>query len=635
MYSNKNTLPAAPAAPVNNLPAAPAAPVNNLPAAPVAPVNNLPAAPVPTGQIIISRANILKKYPDFALVATLDQICEVLLDFYIQIHKIFPAIVVCVMELLALIKCEIEEINEDRPSGYKLKSPNDLPNFCIARLIAAKKDIALIASRNDSYMGRDADLSDEKKDKLPTAMYQNDGYNKGIWEIFSQKSALWKKLVRQYKPSATKKDLEEIYDLLRDYLDVKYKCTIPYYVPVNNVIVDVLNHRALRFDKSLVFTSKIHTNLNVSVQNPQFQEEGELWTFDDWINSLGSKELVLHIMEVIQAACLPLAPRDKMVIFYSETGNNGKGTICQLIRDLLGRDVTASIPLNEFSVKFGLSTLPDVIAIITDENDVCSFNKGLATLKAVITGDTVTIEKKCESKFDYEFRGLVLQCCNDLPNGNDKTGSFKRRLHIIPFSECFTGRQKKYIKEKLLRKKEVLEYVLKKVLMEMDYRNSFTETEMTINALKKYEKSTNSVISFLDEFLPRCMWDLLPGQDFLYAAYKEYQKRTNPSSSPIGRDIFYRNVKTYIASDPKLNCEWEWKDCERANGRINSSVKEPLLVEYNLTAFLDAPYSQRAYPDPCKIKEKYSGCLVRRTSVQNATASNTTQNTATPNTGQA
>ena len=214
-----------------------------------------------------------------------------------------------------------------------------------------------------------------------------------------------------------------------------------------------------------------------------------------------------------------------------------------MIRNLLGEEVVISIPIDEFSVKFALADLPHAIAIITDENNTNSFSKGLGNLKAVITGDIVKVEQKYEKSYNFAYRGIVIQCLNDMINGNDKSGSFKRRLHIIPFENCFTGKEKRYIKERLIYRTDVLECILKMVLVDMDYREEFTETTETKKALELYVKTTNSVVAFLEEILPECKWDLLPATDFLYEAYKSFYKSTNPSGRVMGRNDFHDSVR--------------------------------------------------------------------------------------------
>lgn len=74
-----------------------------------------------------------------------------------------------------------------------------------------------------------------------------------------------------YKPGATLKEKKEIFALVKSKLRIIRQCAIPYYAPVNNGIVDVLNKKLIPFSPDIVFTSKIHTNLNMQATNPLFR----------------------------------------------------------------------------------------------------------------------------------------------------------------------------------------------------------------------------------------------------------------------------------------------------------------------------------------------------------------------------
>lgn len=544
---------------------------------------------------------------------------------YIAKHPVLPDPKTCAEEVVLAINMQIQFENAVRPKGEKLPSLNDLPPVSIAFLMAARPDIALVAPGDKSQMQRKKGYTEEQKYQMLIVNYQRDGWNKGVWEPANNPKGAFGKLAEEYKPDISIRDKTEVYTLIKSKLRIIEKCVIPHYVPVNNGIVDTLNKQLLPFSPDIVFTAKIHTDLNMAAANPiiHIPEDGSDWDVDSWFASLGSPSFVESIKEVIQAACLPLAPRDKMCLFYNKAGNNGKGTICQLIRNLLGEEVVKNITIKGFSERFGLANLPDAMAVIVDENDVNSYNKGLANLKSAITGDKLTIEAKFQNMFDYTFNGLILQCVNDFPNVDDKTGSFKRRLHILTFENCFTGCQKRYIKNRLIYREDVLEYILKTVLIDMDYRDEFTETAETKATLKMYTVATNSVTAFLGEILPECKWDLLPATDFLYDAYKHWYKQISPSGKVIGRNEFIDSVKEYVATDPDTSAVWEWTDSTRSQGYIDCSVREPLLVEYDLVAFQDDMYSSgsvyKEYACQRKLKSKYSG-LKRRTT---ATTGNT------------
>lgn len=229
--------------------------------------------------------------------------------------------------------------NSIRAKGDKMRIPRDLPANVIALLFSARNDVALIAQgiRNTDDGEEDAEFVD--KSKLPIAIYQTDGLNKGVWQVCEDAYGIFGELVEQYKPSASKKDKQEVYISARNKLRIVRKCVIPHYVAVGNGIVDVKEHKLLPFSPDIVFTAKIRTNMNLASVNPVISTPDGDWDVESWMQSLAANEpeLCNVLWEIIQAACLPLAPRHKMVMLYSESGNNGKGTLCELIRTEIGR----------------------------------------------------------------------------------------------------------------------------------------------------------------------------------------------------------------------------------------------------------------------------------------------------------
>ena len=100
------------------------------------------------------------------------------------------------------------------------------------------------------------------------------------------------------------------------------------------------------------------------------------------------------------------------------------------------------------------------VAIIVDENDVGTYIDKAANLKAIVTGDVIQINRKFKTPIPYQFKGFMVQCLNEMPRVKDKSDSFFRRQLFIPFTKCFTGAERKYIKQDYLKRKEVLEYGL-------------------------------------------------------------------------------------------------------------------------------------------------------------------------------
>jgi putative DNA primase/helicase len=184
---------------------------------------------------------------------------------------------------------------------------------------------------------------------------------------------------------------------------------------------------------------------------------------------------------------------------YSEKGNNGKGTLCVLMRQLVGEGRYASIPLKDFGKDFMLEPLIRATSVIVDENDVGTYIDKAANLKAVITGDTIQVNRKFKQPIFFKFKGFMVQCLNEMPRVKDKSDSFYRRQLFIPFTKCFTGAERKYIKDDYLKRKEVVEYVMYKVLNINYYE--FDVPEACKNALEEYKEFNDPVRQFMSEII--------------------------------------------------------------------------------------------------------------------------------------
>ena len=135
------------------------------------------------------------------------------------------------------------------------------------------------------------------------------------------------------------------------------------------------------------------------------------------------------------------------------------------------------------------------LAVFTDENSVGNYLEESEELKAAITHDVVHIEQKGKDIIDFIFHGLIVQCINQLDRTRDKSDSFYRRLLIVPFDKTFTGAERKYIKHDYLNRKDVLEYVLYRVLHMNHYE--FSEPKACRMALGVFKEENETVLQFV------------------------------------------------------------------------------------------------------------------------------------------
>ena len=224
-----------------------------------------------------------------------------------------------------------------------------------------------------------------------------------------------------------------------------------------------------------------------------------------------------------------------------------------MMRSLCGEGRCASIPVENFGENFLLEQLPDIMAIIVDENNVGSYLDRAGNFKAVITNDVVQVNRKNKTAIPFQFWGLMIQCFNELPRIKDKSGSLYRRCLFIPFDKCFSGQERKYIKDDYLKRPEVLEYVMYKVL-NMDYYE-LSEPAACRHALEDYKVYNDPVRQWWDEVSDRLVWDMLPWE-FLYELYKVWTKSNNPSGKMTSKRGFVDQMREIAEKDAVWMCPY-------------------------------------------------------------------------------
>lgn len=413
------------------------------------------------------------------------------------------------------------------------------------------------------------------------AVYMDHGPDTGIY-VTDEVSI--RVLAREYNYSISPKELDHVIDMLKDNAPRVMVSTNRDLIAVNNGIFDYKTKTLLPFTPEIVFTAKSAVNYNENIVNPVIHNDadGTDWDIESWMADLNDDpEIVALLWEILSAIIRPNVAWDKTAWFLSEVGNNGKGTLLTLMRNLCGERAWTSISVADFGKDFHLEPLIRTNAVLVDENDVGEYVDKAANLKAVITNDVLLINRKGKTPIAYQFRGFMVQCVNDTPKFRDKSGSLYRRQLIIPFDKSFTGAERKYIKQDYMHRTEVLEYVLHRVLSGNFYELS--EPKAIRIALREYKIENDPIRAFAEEFLDQLVWDLLPWK-FLYALYRAWLSKEQPSSRPLGSNKFIKHFTLILQED--LDYGWTVTPAAvRTKNRILG--EEPLAVEYNLDQWFD------------------------------------------------
>lgn len=480
-------------------------------------------------------------------------------------------------------------MRNNRGNTGMLPVPTKLPNYCIAQAILHKEHV-----RRIKFGMSDASL---------LCFYVSEGENEGIYIHDEQ---IIRSKIREYNISIDRKNIREVISILEENVPVVTPNQDPDLIALQNGIFNYKTKILEPFSPDIILTSKADVAYVPAAQNPVIHNPNDNtdWDVESWVASLSDDPDVVNLLwQLIGAVIRPHVCWHKTAFLYSEQGNNGKGTLCALLRNICGHKRCAAISIVDFSKDFMLEQLTKSLAVIVDENSTDVVVRDAANFKAAVTGDVIQINRKYKPAIDCRFQGMIVQCINALPKFDDSSESIYRRLMVIPFEKCFTGQERKYIKDDYLNRKEVLEYVVYRVLMLMPDYYEFDNVYACQKMLMQYKEFNDPIREFLNEMLPVFQWDLVP-YAFLFDLYKAWRMKNYPASKTIGRNTFNKKIRQLLANDPT----WE---------PLKNSVKpgtmmdkpEYLIVEWNLCDWQAPLYTGADINRKCRpmLKSSYAG----------------------------
>lgn len=456
-------------------------------------------------------------------------------------------------------------------------------------------DVAIILM--SIYTFKNVQMTERTDDTLLAVYVDDEESDK--YGTYSTNIRFMHEIMERIAPNFKKKDMQDVLDKIERSVDTVEQTKDRHLFIVNNGIYDQRVRELLPFDPTYVYLTKIPVDYDPSPINPVLTApDGYKWDVESWIRELSvDPDTETLIWQVIADCLQPHHSRHKSIWFYSEKGNNGKGTIGQLIKNLLGRGNYASLSVGDFNHEFLKETLLGVAANISDENDVDVFIDSIKDYKASVTGDDININRKYEKPLRIQFLGTNIQMMNGLPKTKDKSDSFYRRLIIVPFLKSFTNNgERKYIKDSYIHEKAVLQYVLHKAL-DMDFEE-YIMPQSSAELIESYKEKNNPVMEFWNELKDEFVWDLLPTQ-FLYDMFVKWFDINNPSGKVMSKRTFSDTLTTLIHAqgDP-------WEDKTGQNDKVRTQARmdadEPLISVFGLdlpdrggkpTSWMNAGYS--------------------------------------------
>lgn len=268
-------------------------------------------------------------------------------------------------------------------------------------------------------------------------------------------------------------------------------------IAFKNGVLNIADDSFTDFSPEYVITNKIPHNYNPDAKSELLEGVMRKLACGD--------ENVYNLLYQSIGYCFYRRNELRKSFFLLGEKRNGKSTFLDMVGTLLGEDNTANLDLCEIGDRFRTAELTGKLANIGDDiNDEWVSNT--AIFKKVVSGDTVTAERKGKDPFKLRSFAKFFFSANSLPRlgrGKDSSAVLDR-LVVIPFDAKFTKNDADYdpfIKYKL-RGEDVMEALIAKAvpaLRDVLIDQEFAHSSKVDENLAEFEKSNNPIMEFYEE----------------------------------------------------------------------------------------------------------------------------------------
>lgn len=315
----------------------------------------------------------------------------------------------------------------------------------------------------------------------------------------------------------------------------------PRYLGLKDSILDIETMQQIPYSPSWVINNKI---------NIEYDEQAYCPIMDKVLNkvSCNDSEIRSLIEEMIGYTLYRKNTMQSCFILTGE-GSNGKSTMLNVVKRLIGKQNYTSLDLRELEETFKPAELHNKLANIGDDISA-KYLENSSVFKKVVTGESFIAQRKYAQPFELESYATQIFCANELPQVNDKTDGFSRRIIIIPFNAVFTKADPDYdpfIEDKLLSDQS-LQYLLRLSidgLRRVLTNRSFTRSKAGEKEKSEYIKYNNNVLEWLD-YEPKIEHESVTD---VYTSYRVWC--ANNGVSPYKKINFSKELKRTLNIESK------------------------------------------------------------------------------------
>jgi len=239
-------------------------------------------------------------------------------------------------------------------------------------------------------------------------------------------------------------------------------------------------------------------------------------------------------------------------------GANGKSTLLDAVKMMLGKNNVSELDIAELSDRFSTASLLGMLANIGDDisSDYLQ-GKQLSIFKKVVTGNGIRAEKKGQDEFFFQPYAKLFFSANDIPKmSTDSQRSISRRLVIIPFDADFVEEKANINIEDQILTQEGMEYLLKLAVdgLRRVTQHGFTKCARVDERKRQYERESNPLLLWADDLEdehPNVMdYFTIRSVEELYELFRMYLKQNGTNDHYIPTlEVFSKRMRHTFGLD--------------------------------------------------------------------------------------
>ncbi len=328
-----------------------------------------------------------------------------------------------------------------------------------------------------------------------------------------------------------------------------------------NGVLDLASGDLWPHDRELGFRYVLPYDYDPGAECPQFDK------FLDQV-MCGDQDLMNLLLEYAGYAFSGDFPRHEMALVLTGKGSNGKSTFIDVMKALAGKSNYSALDWKSMRNETFRQAMDGKLFNLAEESPKDAF-KDPTFFKCVTSGGEMLINVKYKQPYMIVNKTKLIWACNELPESNDTTFGFFRKLLIVPFNATFSddkGNIDKDLREKLRTELSGIFNLVAKGFARLTKNKMFTSARESKNELDSYRSQIDHATRWINE---NVTWNHLNGGEKFVIIPEMYQSyRTemmNTGEHPVTAVHFGKKLSQII---PEYDDRVKQKKMNGKNNRV-------------------------------------------------------------------